>query len=99
MCSFVHYFLFPTDHYIIVGASRNSFSIGEDGGIPGTAMLLEFAKNLQMIIKRDKWHPKRTIRLISWGGAEFGNIGMNEFLQVRGKILAIFQYIPYFEIT
>ncbi len=45
-------------------------------------MLLEFAHNLAMIMKRDHWHPKRTIRLVSWGGAEFGNIGMNEFLQV-----------------
>ncbi len=70
------------DHYVIVGGSRTSFYSGDAGASVGTALLLEFAQELHNLVTRETWRPNRSIKLVSWGGVEFGNVGMVEYLQV-----------------
>jgi hypothetical protein len=67
---------------IVVGASRNGPEAGD--GVNGTTILLQLADGLAKMLQNrsDEWLPKRTIRLISWGGADVNNIGMVEYLEV-----------------
>ena len=79
---------YVSDHYVIIGANRNSFTRGQHGAVIGTSMLLEFTRNLAYLIYREKWRPKRTLMLCSWGGGDYGNIGMVEFLQEYKETLS-----------
>ena len=75
--------LYISDHYVIIGASRTNFDRSDSGSIAGTALLLALAEQLNFLKDREGWRPNRTIKLISWGAAEFGNIGMIEYLEVN----------------
>lgn len=67
---------------VLIGASRNGPDIGD--GLNSTVLLLKLAHALSAMLhnKTAEWIPKRTIRLISWGGADVNNMGMVEFLEV-----------------
>ena len=70
------------DQYVIIGASRTNFDRSDSGSVVGTALLLALAEQLNFLVEREAWRPNRTIKLISWGAGEFGNIGMIEYLEV-----------------
>ena len=71
-----------SDHYVIIGASRTGFGLSDSGSVVGTALLLALAEQINFLVEREAWRPNRTIKLISWAGAEFGNVGMIEYLEV-----------------
>jgi hypothetical protein len=68
---------------VVIGASRNGPNPGD--GLNGTNLLLKLAQGLSLLShnKTRGWNPKRTIRLISWGGSDVNDMGMVEFLEVR----------------
>jgi len=67
---------------IVIGASRNGPDAGD--GLNGTSILLKLARGLSKMLhnKTHYWIPRRTIRLVSWGGADVNDMGMVEFLEV-----------------
>jgi len=75
-----------TDFNILIGASRNSLEAGLLDGIRGTDALVQISTALSRLFQNKDWHPRRTIRFISWGGADFGQLGFTEFLEVRRHI-------------
>ena len=72
---------------VIIGASRNGPETGD--GLNGTSILLKLARGLSNMLhnKTNEWIPKRTIRLVSWGGADVNDMGIVEFLEVRNCLL------------
>lgn len=78
---------------VIIGASRNGPNPGD--GLNGTNLLLKLAHGLSSMFhnKVHEWLPKRTIRLISWGGADVNDMGMVEFLEVSGNVVCHFMFV------
>lgn len=82
-----------SDYNILIGASRNSFGAGISEGIRGTDALVQISSALSKLFHNKEWLPRRTIRFISWGGADFGQLGFTEFLEKyhdiwRNKVIA-----------
>ena len=71
-----------SDHYVVIGASRTSFDVSDRGSVVGTALLLALAEQINFLVEREAWRPNRTIKLISSASAEFGDVGMIEYLEV-----------------
>ena len=78
----IYILISSSDHYVIIGASRTSFDISDRGSVVGTALLLALAEQINFLVDREAWRPNRTIKLISWASAEFGDVGMIEYLEV-----------------
>lgn len=85
-----------SDFSILVGANRNSFDTGSSGGIPGTEVLMRVSSAVSRLFHKEHdslWIPRRTIRFVSWGGSDFGYLGLTEFLEKyhdiwRNKLIA-----------
>ena len=67
----------------MLGASRTSFKTGHQGAAVSTETMLRLAHPLAYMVKENKWLPKRSIAFNFWGGKEFGNIGITEFMEAR----------------
>ena len=67
---------------VVIGASRNGHNLN------ATLNLLRMARGLSRLFHNQthQWIPKRTIRLVSWGGSDVNNMGMVEFLEVSRQI-------------
>ncbi|XP_056425926.1 transferrin receptor protein 2 [Hyla sarda] len=68
------------EHYIVVGAQRDSWGPGAAKSGVGTATLLELARTMSMMV-HNGFQPRRTIIFVSWDGGDFGSIGATEWLE------------------
>ncbi|XP_046568867.1 glutamate carboxypeptidase 2-like [Haliotis rubra] len=85
------------DKYVIVGAPRSSFPGSSTDALVSTTMLRQIAWSLQYK-KTDQWKPRRGIKLISWGGAEFSNAGMREYIKANMHLLGR-RAVAYFDLS
>ena len=73
------------DEEIIIGTSRDV--IGGAGGISnGEIGLWEIARGFNELVKRG-WKPLRTIKLISWDGSSYGQLGSTEYGEYHAQRL------------
>ncbi|XP_046369194.2 aminopeptidase NAALADL1-like [Haliotis rufescens] len=85
------------DNYVIVGAPRSSFPGSSTDALVSTALLRQIAWSLQYK-KTDQWKPRRGIKLISWGGSEFSNAGMREYIKANVHLLSR-RAVAYFDLS
>lgn len=68
------------DRFVILGNHRDAWTYGAVDPNSGTAVLLEIARNLGVLL-RDGWQPRRSIILGSWDAEEYGMIGSTEWVE------------------
>ncbi|XP_052398483.1 transferrin receptor protein 1 [Carassius gibelio] len=68
------------DRYVVIGAQRDSLSLGYAKSTVGTTLLLELAKVFTEL-KKEGFRPKRSIVFASWTAGDFGNVGVTEWLE------------------
>ncbi|XP_051956123.1 transferrin receptor protein 2 isoform X1 [Xyrauchen texanus] len=68
------------DHYIIIGAQRDSWGPGAVKSGVGTAILMELARTFSNMVENG-FSPKRSLLFVSWDGGDFGNVGATEWLE------------------
>uniref|UniRef100_A0A4W3HUV1 Uncharacterized protein n=1 Tax=Callorhinchus milii TaxID=7868 RepID=A0A4W3HUV1_CALMI len=68
------------DHYILIGAQRDSYGPGAAESGVGTALLLELARVFSKMVQ-DGFKPRRSIIFASWSGGAFGSVGATEWLE------------------
>ncbi|KAG8536818.1 hypothetical protein GDO81_025618, partial [Engystomops pustulosus] len=71
---------FEPEHYILIGAQRDSWGPGAAKSGVGTAILLELARTMSMMV-HNGFQPRRSILFVSWDGGDFGSIGATEWLE------------------
>ncbi|NXS57876.1 TFR1 protein, partial [Brachypteracias leptosomus] len=69
------------DRYVVIGAQRDSWGQGAAKAGVGTAMLLELARVISDIVKKDGYKPRRSIIFASWTAGEYGAVGATEWLE------------------
>nr|XP_023653302.1 transferrin receptor protein 2 isoform X1 [Paramormyrops kingsleyae]XP_023653303.1 transferrin receptor protein 2 isoform X1 [Paramormyrops kingsleyae]XP_023653304.1 transferrin receptor protein 2 isoform X1 [Paramormyrops kingsleyae] len=69
-----------SDHYIIMGAQRDSWDPGAAKSGVGTAILLELARTFSSMVENG-FYPRRSLLFVSWDAADFGNVGATEWLE------------------
>ncbi|OCT80643.1 transferrin receptor protein 1 [Xenopus laevis] len=84
-----------SDHYVVVGAQRDSWGPGVSKAAVGTSLLLELARLLSDMVKTDGFRPRRSIVFASWGAGDFGSVGATEWLEgyLNNLHLKAFSYI------
>uniref|UniRef100_A0A8D0H373 Transferrin receptor protein 1 n=1 Tax=Sphenodon punctatus TaxID=8508 RepID=A0A8D0H373_SPHPU len=75
------------DRYVVVGAQRDSWGPGVVKAGVGTAMLLELARTIMDMVKRDGYKPRRSVVFASWSAGEFGAVGATEWLEGYSSLL------------
>ncbi|XP_059390889.1 transferrin receptor protein 1-like [Carassius carassius] len=68
------------DRYVVIGAQRDSLSLGYAKSTVGTTLLLELARVFTEL-KKEGFRPKRSIVFASWTAGDFGNVGVTEWLE------------------
>ncbi|XP_043082455.1 transferrin receptor 1b [Puntigrus tetrazona] len=68
------------DRYVMIGAQRDSLSLGYAKATVGTTLLLELARVFAEL-KKDGFKPKRSVVFASWTAGDFGNVGVTEWLE------------------
>ncbi|KAM4675184.1 transferrin receptor protein 2 [Discoglossus pictus] len=68
------------EHYIVVGAQRDSWGPGAAKSGVGTAILLELARSISMMVLNG-FQPRRSLVFVSWDAGDFGNVGATEWLE------------------
>ncbi|KAM8972722.1 transferrin receptor protein 2 [Pelodytes ibericus] len=68
------------EHYIVVGAQRDSWGPGAAKSAVGTAILLELARTIGMMVKNG-FQPHRSLLFVSWDAGDFGSVGATEWLE------------------
>ncbi|KAM5127397.1 transferrin receptor protein 2-like [Mantella aurantiaca] len=71
---------FEPEHYIVVGAQRDSWGPGAAKSGVGTAILLELLRTMTAMVNSG-FQPRRSILFVSWDGGDFGSIGATEWLE------------------
>ncbi|XP_078266395.1 transferrin receptor protein 1-like [Rhinoraja longicauda] len=74
------------DHYVVIGAQRDSFGPGAAESGVGTALLLELARVFSEMFEGG-FRPRRSIVFASWSGGDFGAIGATEWLEGYMSVL------------
>ncbi|XP_059800228.1 transferrin receptor protein 1-like [Hypanus sabinus] len=74
------------DHYVVIGAQRDSYGSGAAESGVGTALLLELARVFSKMVK-DGFRPRRSIVFASWSGGDFGAVGATEWLEGYMSVL------------
>ncbi|XP_048579840.1 glutamate carboxypeptidase 2 isoform X2 [Nematostella vectensis] len=74
------------DRYVMIGNHRDGWLFGAADPSSGTATLAEISRVVRELV-REGWQPKRTIKLCSWGGEEFGMLGSIEWSEEHDRIL------------
>ncbi|KAK3752319.1 hypothetical protein QZH41_010340, partial [Actinostola sp. cb2023] len=75
------------DRYVIVGNHRDSWVFGAADAVSGTSTTHEIARVLG-ILRKSGWRPRRTIKICSWGGEEWGMFGSSEWVEENSKVLS-----------
>ncbi|XP_030043545.1 transferrin receptor protein 2 [Microcaecilia unicolor] len=68
------------DHYIVIGAQRDSWGPGAAKSGVGTAILLELARTFVAMVKNG-FQLRRSLLFVSWDAGEFGSVGATEWLE------------------
>ncbi|XP_054851209.1 transferrin receptor protein 2 [Eublepharis macularius] len=71
---------FEPDHYLIVGAQRDSLGPGAARSGVGTAILLELARTFAAMV-RNGFQLRRSVLFVSWDAGDFGSVGSTEWLE------------------
>ncbi|XP_029768923.1 LOW QUALITY PROTEIN: GRB10-interacting GYF protein 1 [Terrapene carolina triunguis] len=71
---------FEPDHYVIIGAQRDSLGPGAASSGVGTALLLELARTFSAMV-RNGFQLRRTLLFASWDAEDFGQVGSTEWLE------------------
>ncbi|XP_069500959.1 transferrin receptor protein 2 isoform X2 [Ambystoma mexicanum] len=71
---------FEKDHYIVIGAQRDSWGPGAAKSAVGTAILIELARTFSLMVKNG-FHLRRSVLFVSWDAGEFGSVGATEWLE------------------
>ncbi|NXA07603.1 TFR1 protein, partial [Sapayoa aenigma] len=69
------------DRYVVIGAQRDSWGPGAAKAGVGTAILLELARVISEMVKKDDYKPRRSIIFVSWSAGEYGAVGATEWLE------------------
>lgn len=69
------------DRYVVVGAQRDSWSMGVAKSVVGSSVLLEVARVITQLVKEDRYKPRRSIVFASWSAGDFGAVGATEWLE------------------
>ncbi|XP_078420154.1 transferrin receptor protein 1-like [Cetorhinus maximus] len=75
-----------SDHYVVIGAQRDSYGPGAAESGVGTALLLELSRVFSTMVV-DGFRPRRSIIFASWSGGDFGTIGATEWLEGYMSVL------------
>ncbi|CAL1546444.1 unnamed protein product [Lymnaea stagnalis] len=83
------------DRYIIVGAPRAALPGQPQDVVASSSLLIQLANSFHHVHARHQWRPSRGVKLISWGGSEFSNMGLIQYLKshlfhVEKKAVAYF---------
>lgn len=70
------------DRYVVVGAPRSALPGQSQDVVASTSVLAQLAQSIHFIHSQHKWKPRRGVKLISWGGAEFSSSGMLYYIMV-----------------
>ncbi|NXX99498.1 TFR1 protein, partial [Centropus bengalensis] len=83
------------DRYVVIGAQRDSWGPGAAKAGVGTAMLLELARVISEMVKKDGYKPRRSIIFASWSAGDYGAVGATEWLEGYSATLhaKVFTYI------
>ncbi|NXN68463.1 TFR1 protein, partial [Himantopus himantopus] len=83
------------DRYVVIGAQRDSWGPGAAKAGVGTAMLLELARVISDMVKKEGYKPRRSIIFASWSAGEYGAVGATEWLEGYSATLhaKVFTYI------
>ncbi|NWH74289.1 TFR1 protein, partial [Piaya cayana] len=83
------------DRYVVIGAQRDSWGPGAAKAGVGTAMLLELARVISEMVKKDGYKPRRSIIFASWSAGDYGAVGATEWLEGYSALLhaKVFAYI------
>ncbi|KAJ1982422.1 Vacuolar protein sorting-associated protein 70 [Dimargaris xerosporica] len=65
---------------VIIGAHRDAWVFGAADPGSGSAVLLEMARGLGVLLQSG-WRPRRTIHVCSWDGEEYGLTGSTEWVE------------------
>ncbi|XP_036414252.1 transferrin receptor 1b [Colossoma macropomum] len=68
------------DHYVVMGAQRDSFSKGYAKSTVGTCLLVELARAIAEMTKAG-FRPRRSIVFASWSAGDYGSVGATEWLE------------------
>ncbi|XP_029313940.1 LOW QUALITY PROTEIN: transferrin receptor 1b [Cottoperca gobio] len=69
------------DHYVVLGAQRDSWGKGYAKATVGTSILIELAKAVREMVENDGFRPRRSLVFASWSGGEYGSVGATEWLE------------------
>ncbi|NXT55813.1 TFR1 protein, partial [Pluvianellus socialis] len=83
------------DRYVVIGAQRDSWGPGAAKAGVGTAMLLELARVISEMVKKEGYKPRRSIIFASWSAGDYGAVGATEWLEGYSATLhaKVFTYI------
>ncbi|TMW68936.1 hypothetical protein Poli38472_001092 [Pythium oligandrum] len=65
---------------VLIGNHRDGWVCGAVDPSSGSAALMEIARNFGKLLKKG-WKPRRTIKLASWDGEEYGLLGSTEYAE------------------
>jgi N-acetylated-alpha-linked acidic dipeptidase len=68
------------DQWILYGNHHDAWVNGASDPVSGASVLLETARTLS-VLRKQGWHPKRTIMLALWDGEEYGLLGSTEWVE------------------
>lgn len=71
---------------IILGNHRDAWVFGAVDPNSGTAVLIELARALSVLLKQG-WKPRRSIILASWSGEEYGLLGSTAYAEMNPDIV------------
>uniref|UniRef100_A0A8C6UVV9 Transferrin receptor protein 1 n=1 Tax=Neogobius melanostomus TaxID=47308 RepID=A0A8C6UVV9_9GOBI len=83
------------DQYVVLGAQRDALGKGYARSTVGTSTLIELAKAIRDMVKKDGFRPRRSIVFASWSAGEYGSVGATEWLDAHMSSLGknAFTYI------
>ncbi|XP_028835738.1 transferrin receptor protein 2 isoform X2 [Denticeps clupeoides] len=84
------------DHYVIMGAQRDSWGPGAVKSGVGTAILLELARTFSTMLQNG-FSPRRSLLFVSWDAGDFGNVGATEWLEGYLSMLHL-KAVAYFSL-
>ncbi|CAG5131138.1 unnamed protein product, partial [Candidula unifasciata] len=86
------------DRYVIVGAPRSSLPGQSQDAVASTSVLIQLAHSFHYMYNQHQWKPRRGVKLISWGGAEFSNSGMLHYIN-NYHLLLNRRAVAYFDLS
>ncbi|XP_059156894.1 transferrin receptor protein 1-like [Physella acuta] len=87
-----------TDHYVIVGAPRSALPGQPQDVVVSTSLLLQLAYSIHHMHFHNHWRPYIGIKIVSWGGAEYSNIGLLHYLKTYKPLLEA-RAVAYFDLS